>query len=87
MANGLSDTHPKIEQMLIERLRQMSPAQKLKAMVQLNQMARDLAVSDIRSQHPAASEDQVRRYLAERILGHELAEQVYGPIPGNIEVR
>jgi len=81
MASGLSDTNPKIERLLIERLRQMTPAEKLKSMAQLNRMARSLVISELRSRHPDASAEELRRYLAERILGPELAEKVYGPLP------
>lgn len=78
MPLSLSDTDPRIERMIIERQRQMSPARKLCLMNQLNQMARDLALSDIRRQHPHASDVDLRYYLAERNFGSELAEKVYG---------
>ncbi len=81
MAPGVMDTDPKIEQMRIELLRQMPPPRKLRLMAQLNHMARSLALSEIRTHYPQASEAELHRRLAERILGSELADKVYGPLP------
>ncbi len=77
----LSDTSPEAEQILIQLNRQMPPWRKLELMGQLNQMARVLALSDIRTKHPTASESQLKRLLADRLLGPELAAKAYGPLP------
>lgn len=72
-----SDTNPKIEQMQIEFIRRM-PAWKKFAMVDgLNETVKTLAMSGIRERHPNATPQQVRRMLAELMLGTELAQKVY----------
>ena len=81
MAHPLTDTDPRIERMRIELLRQMPPTEKLRIMVQLNQMARELIRSEISTRYPNASEADLRRLMLDRILGAELAEKVYGPLP------
>lgn len=50
-------------------------------MSQLNDMARSLAMSDLRGLYREASEPELRRLLADRLLGAELAAAVYGPRP------
>ena len=44
----------------------------------MNNLLRALAVAGIRKAHPKATPDQVRRLLADRMLGPELAAKVYG---------
>jgi len=39
-----------------------------------------LALSGLRQRHPQASEDELRRHLADLWLGPELAARVYGPL-------
>jgi hypothetical protein len=77
----LSDTQPEAEQYLLERLRQTPVWRKLEMMGQLNETARNLALEGLREQYPEASDAELRRRLAERLLGPELARQVYGPLP------
>ena len=73
-----SDTHPKIEQMQIELWRQASPTRKMHMLAQLNDSARILALTGLRSRFPQASENELRRRLAGILLGEELARKVYG---------
>jgi hypothetical protein len=80
---ALSDTHPEAEQVLIELLRQAPVWRKLELMGQLNAMARSLALNNLRRQYPQATESELRRRLAGRVLGEELATAVYGPLPPN----
>jgi len=61
------DTSPYIEQMQIERLRQM-PAW------------RKLALAGLRQRHPYETPAQRQRRLADLLLGSELAARVYGPV-------
>jgi hypothetical protein len=67
--------------MLIARLRKATPVKKLKLMVGLNKMMRTLSLSNIQALHPDASEAELQRYLADRILGREEAKRYYGPLP------
>ena len=75
-----SDTHPKMEALQIQLLRQATSAQKLNILVELNATARMLAVIGLRSQYPRASEIEIQRRLASLLLGQELAQKVYGDL-------
>jgi len=74
------DTHPKMEALQIELWRQASPTRKMQMLAQLNQSARTLALTGLRSQYPQASEEELFRRLAGLLLGEELACKVYGEI-------
>ena len=73
-----SDTHPKVEALQIELWRQASPTRKMHMLAQLNASARILALAGLRSRYPNASEIELRRRLADLLLGEELARKVYG---------
>lgn len=75
-----SDTHPKMEALQIELLRQASPTRKMNMLAGLNASARLLALTGLRAQYPQASETELRRKLANLLLGEELAQKVYGEI-------
>lgn len=72
-----SDTHPKMEALQIQLLRQASPTRKMNMLAQLNASARLLALTGLRSQYPQASEAELRRRLAGLLLGDELARKLY----------
>jgi len=75
-----SDTHPKMEALQIQLLRQATPARKMEMLAQLNASARTLALMGLRSRYPQASEAELRRRLADLLLGEELARKLYGDI-------
>ena len=75
-----SDTDPRIEQMQIELWRQASPTRKMHMLAQLNASVRILALAGLRSRYPNATETELRRKLADLLLGEELARKVYGEI-------
>lgn len=75
------DTHPKMEALQIELWRAASPTRKMQMLAQLNQAAHLLALAGLRSQHPQASESELRRRLAGLLLGEEIACKVYGEPP------
>lgn len=75
-----SDTHPAVEALQIQLWRQASPTRKMQMLAQLNQAARLLALTGLRSQYPQASEAELRRRLAGLLLGEETARRVYGEI-------
>ena len=60
----LSDTHPKIQQMLIEHYRQMTAQQKLECVTELNHAVQQLALSRILKQYGPISEYEQRLRLA-----------------------
>lgn len=72
------DTHPKIEALLIQLWQQASPTRKMNMLAQLNASARLLALTGLRAQFPQAGEAELRRKLADLLLGQDLARKVYG---------
>jgi hypothetical protein len=74
------DTHPNAERVQIDLMRSTPVWRKMDLLAQLNQTARLFAVSGLRRRHPGATEEEIRRRLADLILGAELAERVYGPL-------
>jgi len=44
----------------------------------LNAAARELALAGLRRQYPQAEREELRRRLADLLLGEELARKVYG---------
>ena len=77
----LSDTTPEADALIVQLLRQAPVWRKLQLMTQLNDMTRVLALGGLRQQYPTASNDELQRLLADRLLGEELAAVVYGPQP------
>ena len=75
------DTQPEAERVLIDLLRQAPASRKLEMLGQMNAAARQLALQGLRARHPGATEAQLRRYLADLLLGPELAARAYGPRP------
>lgn len=73
------DDDPKMEEFRFERLRRATPAEKLRMMEDLNMTARRLALMGLRMRNPGATEAELRRMLADLLLGPELAERAYGP--------
>lgn len=76
-----SDTHPEAERVQIALMRAAPPWRKLALLGQLNATVKALALEGLRRRHPQASEQALRRLLAEQLLGAELAAQVYGAQP------
>jgi hypothetical protein len=81
MVTLCTDTSPHIEQMQIERLRQMPAWRKLALVGEMNRAVRDLALAGLRQRHPHDTLAQRQRRLAALLLGLELATRVYGPAP------
>jgi len=75
---NLSDTHPKAERVQIELMRQAPPWRKAYLLGQMNATVKALALSGLRQRHPQASQAELRRRLADLILGDALAAHVYG---------
>ena len=73
------DTHPDIERLQIERLRQMPTWRKMALMAEMGQSVRTLALAGLRQRYPGDTPAQRRRRLADLLLGPELAAQVYDP--------
>ena len=72
----LSDTHPRMERLQLDLLRDL-PAWRKWAMVDdLNHMVRDLAIVGLMQRHPGAPPDLIRELYAQMLLGEELARKV-----------
>lgn len=74
------DSHPKIEQLQMELLRQAEPWRNLEMVAQLNETARQLTLAGLEQRYPNDSDENLRRRLSPLLYGRELAEKVYGPI-------
>jgi hypothetical protein len=74
------DTHPSADRVQVELMRETPVWRKMDLLAQLNQTARLFALSGLRRRHPDATEQEIRRRLADLVLGPELAERVYGPL-------
>jgi hypothetical protein len=79
------DTRPEAEAVLIGLLRQAPPWRKLQMVGQLNQTVRTLALSGLRQRHPEATPQELRRRLADLLLGPDLAARAYGPLRENAQ--
>ena len=75
---AITDTDTEAERVLNEILRQVPAWRKLEMMEELNRTARKLALVGLRDRFPNASEAELRRHLADLLLGSELAKRAYG---------
>lgn len=66
-----------MEAMQIKLIRSMPSWKKISIMEGLNETVKTLAISGIKERHPNASPQEIRRMLAELMLGAELARKVY----------
>jgi hypothetical protein len=73
-----NDTDPRIEAMLIEGYRRMSPSQKLERVCALTRAVQELALLDIRRRHPDADEREQRLRLASRWVEPDLMVRAFG---------
>lgn len=72
------DTPPDIERIIIEGYRRMSAAEKLAIMQDLINSAHLMAHSEIKRQHPQASERELQLRLASRRIEPELMRKAFG---------
>ncbi len=80
MSTFSPDTSPEAEQVLLDLLRQAPPWRKLEMVAELNAAVRQLMLEGLRERYPGASEAELKRRLADLLLGPELAATVYGPL-------
>ena len=80
MSQVFTDTAPESERVLFAMLRDLPAWRKLELVAQLNQTVRELALSGLRERYPQAEEVEIRRRLADLVLGSELAKKAYGPL-------
>lgn len=81
MSVAPNDTSADIENLRIDRLRQMPPWRKLELMGEMGQAVRTLALAGLRQRHPDDTAARRKRRLADLVLGQDLAARVYGTPP------
>jgi hypothetical protein len=74
------DTSPEAERVQLEMMRRAPSWRKLQLVGELNRTVCTLALSGLRQDYPDATEEELRRRLADLWLGPELAARVYGPL-------
>jgi hypothetical protein len=85
MARLFDDTAPEAEAVLVELARAATPAAKLQMVDQLNARITRLLCAGLRQRFASADEGEIRRRLADLLLGEALAAQVYEPLPPDWE--
>jgi hypothetical protein len=75
-----ADTDPAAERVQLAIYRDMTPARKVQLVLEAIQLSRDLALAGLRTRHPGAGPDELRRRLYGLELGEELASRIYGPL-------
>ena len=75
-----ADTRPEAEAVLIRLLRQAPAWRKVQMVDQLNQTVRILAFIGLQARYPVATPQELRRRLADLLLGPDLAARAYGPL-------
>mgnify|MGYP006883596921 FL=1 len=72
------DTDPQAERVLVGLLRDAPEWRRIEIMCGMIEALQQLVFSGVRQRHPHASESEVRRLVADILLGPEMAEKVYG---------
>ena len=75
-----TDTDPKIEALQVQYLRAAPSWRKMEMLAGLNASARALALTGLRQRFPMADEAELRRRLADLLLGSDLAQKVYAEL-------
>lgn len=63
------------------RLRALSVAERVEIVCRLNRTMRALAEANLRRAYPHAGEEELRKRLAVRLRGRQVAERLTGPLP------
>ena len=75
---SLSDTHPAIEQILVQGYRAMSPVEKLERVRAMTAAVEKLALADICRRHPQADPREQALRLASRWIAPDLMLRAFG---------
>lgn len=76
-AADISDTHPHVQEILIDGYRRMSPQDKLKRVSELTKAVQQLALARIREKYDNLSEHEQHLRLASLWLGRETMIKVF----------
>jgi len=87
-----SDTHPEIERMQIQLIRQMPAWKKMAIVDDLNETVRTLAISGIKQRHPDATPAEVEwMFILAKLewyrLGGEISDRQWRDILGVLSIR
>lgn len=80
MSKTSTDTHLDTEKAKIELIRNLAPWRKFEMISEMHARTKSLAGIQLRLRYPEADECEIRRRLADVLLGTELASEVYGPL-------
>lgn len=69
----LTDTTPRALQRYLERLRATPPRERLARALRLSEQVREATMTDVRRQHPGASEAEVALAFIRRVYGEKIA--------------
>ena len=75
---GHSDTTPEAERVLIELAREIPDARKIDQVFEMIEMVRDFGMIGLRSRHPGAPEDELKKRMAALVFDRETMLEVYG---------
>lgn len=75
-----ADTTLEAHRVHIELMRQAAGSRKLELAGELYEGLVSIALAGLRARHAGATDTELRRRLADILLGSELAERAYGPI-------
>lgn len=73
-----SDTSPEAEAVQVRVLRGLPPERRLGQAFALTDAVRELARAGLRTRHPGASAEELRRRFAALVLEPDLVKRVYG---------
>ncbi len=76
----LSDTDPNTERLYMALIRTVPSWRKAEMVGQMFETMKQLALVGLRQRYPQANETELRRGLAEILLGSDLAQKAYGPL-------
>jgi hypothetical protein len=77
MLLALDDTSAAAQSRYFELLRQKSARERLEIAVRLSRAVRELAVAGVKQRDPGANARKIRRGLAERLYGRDVAERLF----------
>ncbi len=77
-----ADTSQKMEALQAALWRAATPDQKMRVLSELHKTSRVLALTGLRQRYPQADEAELKRRLADLLLGEDLALKVYGEVHG-----
>ncbi|MEW5739229.1 MAG: hypothetical protein AB1938_09910 [Myxococcota bacterium] len=75
-ASAFTDTSERAQARYLERLRATPPAARLERALRLSEQMRNATMSDLRRQHPGASEDELAVAFVRRVYGDRLADRL-----------